>query len=62
MPRPVRERPWSRVAVDLFTLGKKDYAILVDDYSKYFELNILKQTTSAAIITNTFARLCILEE
>ena len=50
--QPVPDRPWSRVAVDLFTLEKKDYVIMVDDYSNYFEFNVLNQTTSAAIITS----------
>ena len=30
--QPVPDRPWSRVAVDLFTLDKKDYVVMVDDY------------------------------
>ena len=50
--QPVPDRPWSRVAVDLFTLDKKDYVVMVDDYSNYFEVNILNQITSAAVIAS----------
>ena len=50
--QPVPDRPWSRVAVDLFTLGRKDYIIMVDDYSNFFEFNILPQTTTSAIVTS----------
>ena len=50
--QPVPERPWARVAVDLFTLEKKDYVIMVDDYSNYSEVNVLNQTTITAIITS----------
>ena len=59
------DRPWSRVAVDLFTLDKKDYFVMVDDYSNYFEVNILNQITSAAVINSMksqFARHGIPEE
>jgi transposase InsO family protein len=53
------------VAVDLFTLERKDYIIMVDDYSNYFEFNVLNETTAAAIITSLksqFARHGIPEE
>ena len=63
--QPVPERPWVRVAVDLFTLEKKDYIIMVDDYSNYFEVNVLNQTTTTPIITSMksqFARHGIPEE
>ena len=50
--QPVPDRPWSRVAVDLFRLDKKDYVVMVDDYSNYFEVNILNKITSAAFITS----------
>ena len=63
--QPVPDRPWSRVAADLFTLDKKDYIVMVDDYSNYFEVNILNQITSAAVINSMksqFARHGIPEE
>ena len=54
--QPVPDRPWSRVAVDLFTLDKKDYIVMVDDYSS-IEVNILNQFTSAAVITSMKSQL-----
>lgn len=35
----IPDRPWSRVATDLFSLKSKDYMVLVDYYSHY---NLLK--------------------
>ena len=65
IPQRVPDRPWSKVAIDLFTLGRKDYIIIVDDYSNFFEFNVITQTTSAAIVTSMkseFARHGIPEE
>ena len=31
--QPVPDRPWIKVAIDLFTLERKYYIIMVDDYS-----------------------------
>ena len=36
MPQKVPDRPWSKVAVDLFSLDKTEYIIIVDDYSNFF--------------------------
>ena len=38
MPQKVPDRPWSKVAVDLFPLDQTEYIIIVDDYSNLFEL------------------------
>ena len=46
----IPDRPWSRLAADLFTLQTKDYIVLVDYYSDYVEVSPLRETTSAAII------------
>ncbi|CAB4029512.1 PREDICTED: uncharacterized protein K02A2.6-like, partial [Paramuricea clavata] len=46
----VPDRPWSRVSTDLFTLGNKDYVVLVNSYSDFLEVGKLKGTTSSAII------------
>ena len=48
MSQPVPDRPWSRVAVDLFTLGNKEYVVMVDDYSNYFEVNVLKSNNDCS--------------
>ena len=44
------ERPWQNVATDLFTFENEQYLIVVDYYSKYFELERMSTTTSSAII------------
>ena len=44
------ERPWQNVATDLFTLDNEHYLIVVDYYSRYFELERMPTTTSSAVI------------
>ena len=41
------------VAQDLFTHGKKDYLIIADYYSDFWELDCLPNTTGNTIITCT---------
>ena len=56
---PMSERPWEVVATDLFQWDNKDYLLLVDYYSRYIEIRMLENTTSATVIHHTksiFAR------
>ncbi|KAL5510119.1 hypothetical protein EMCRGX_G005608 [Ephydatia muelleri] len=56
---PMLEHPWEVVATDLFQWDNKDYLLLVDYYSRYVEIRILENTTSATVIHHTksiFAR------
>lgn len=46
----IPERPWSRVGSDLFSLHSKDYIVLVDYYSDFVEVDLLKNTNSSAVI------------
>ncbi|KAK3538868.1 hypothetical protein QTP86_018772 [Hemibagrus guttatus] len=46
----IPDRPWQIVATDLFTWNSEDYLVTVDYYSRYFELDRLHSTTSAAVI------------
>ena len=46
MPQKVPDRPWSMVAVDLFTLDHTEYIIIVDDYSNFFELRVITSLKS----------------
>ncbi|XP_061722995.1 uncharacterized protein K02A2.6-like [Cydia pomonella] len=46
------ERPWSLVATDLFHLKGKDYILIADGYSGFFDLKELKGVTSFDIIDN----------
>ena len=42
--------PWSRVAVDMFTLQRKEYVVLVDYYSDFVEVQEVADTTSPTIM------------
>jgi len=44
------DRPWSRVAIDIFTLHRKEYVVLVDYYSDFVEVQEVADTTSPTII------------
>ena len=64
-PHPVLDRPWQKVAMDLFDLEDKDYLIIADYFSKYFEVSQLSSTTSPATISRIkpiFARFGIPDE
>ena len=50
LPHCIPDRPWQVVATDLFTWNNEDYIVTVDYYSRYFELDKLQGTTSAAVI------------
>lgn len=52
MPQKVPNRPWSKVGVDLFTLDKAKYIIIVDDYSNFFEIRAVSDTRSSSVITS----------
>jgi len=44
------DRPWQNVTTDLFELDNEHYLIVVDYYSRYFELERMSTTTSSAVI------------
>lgn len=43
-------RPWEKVAIDLYELDGKDFMIVVDYYSSYFEVDRLNTKTGKEII------------
>ena len=49
-PHPVPDRPWQRVATDLFTFENRNYFVLVDYYSSFIELDYLADTSSQTVI------------
>ena len=61
-PHEVPDRPWSKVAVDLFELNNRHYLATVDYYNNYWEVDRLESsTTSKAVIYKLkqhFARHC----
>ena len=53
----IPERPWQ--VVGMFTWNSQDFIIIVDYYSRYFEMEKLTSCTSSAVITKckaSFAR------
>lgn len=50
MTHKIPERPWSRVAMDLFSLAHKSYLVVVDYYSDFIEVDMLKDTTAATLV------------
>lgn len=46
MPSSFPERPWSRIAMDLFELNNKMYILVVDYFSRWIELRRLGNQTS----------------
>ena len=55
----IPSRPWSKISVDLFALDGKQYLVMVDHYSDYFELESLRNVAASTVIRamkRTFAR------
>ncbi|XP_070193833.1 uncharacterized protein [Littorina saxatilis] len=50
LPHDIPTRPWQKLASDLLTWDGKDYLVTVDFYSRYFEIDEMANTTSAAVI------------
>ncbi|UYV60687.1 hypothetical protein LAZ67_1001896 [Cordylochernes scorpioides] len=42
--------PWERISLDIFEIFKQNYLIIVDQYSDFFEVECLENTTSEYII------------
>lgn len=51
LPSSFPDRPWSRVAMDLFDLHGKTYLLVVDYHSRWPEIRLLNHQTSGAIIS-----------
>ena len=64
-PHLVPNRPWQKVATDLFELNNQHYIVIVDAYSNYPEVQELTSQSSKSVINamkTVFARLGIPEE
>lgn len=48
---PVPDLPWSKVAADILDWHGKHYQVLVDSYSGWFEVDLLQDLTSSAVIS-----------
>ena len=49
-PQSLPDRPWQRIAADLFLFEVRNYLLTVDYYSRYTELDLLPSTTSSTVI------------
>ena len=62
LPSNFPDRPWSRLAMDLFELEGKTYLIIVDYFSRWIELRLLEKLNSKTTITqikSVFTTHCI---
>ena len=50
IPHDTPNVPWENLAADLFMWNNKSYLIVVDFYSRYFEVAVLNATRSANVI------------
>lgn len=48
---PVPDLPWSTVATDMFEWRRQNYMVLVDSFSSWYEIDVLRNMTSSAVIT-----------
>ena len=48
---PVPDLPWSTVAADILDWHGKHYQVLVDSYSGWFEIDLLRNLTSSTVIS-----------
>ena len=51
LPHSVPNRPWAKVAADIFEIQRKQFLVLVDYYSGYVEVDELNSTTANHVIT-----------
>ena len=50
LPHEVPNRPWNKVAVDLFQFRNKDFLITVDYYSGFYKVKCTQATHASAVI------------
>ncbi|KAL5004391.1 hypothetical protein ScPMuIL_017847 [Solemya velum] len=51
-PTPFPERPWQKVGSDLFQIKNVIYLLVIDYFSRYIEIALLKSTSSQAVINH----------
>ena len=50
LPHEVPQRPWQKLGADILELNSKSYLIVVDYFSKYSELCLLKDKTAGSVV------------
>ena len=64
-PSPLPDRPWQKIALDLFHFRGKTYLITVDYFSRWIEISFLESTTTNSVIKKLkgiFSRFGIVEK
>ena len=64
-PHEIPGLPWQVVGTDLFEYAGQTYLLVTDFYSKYFEIELLRQNTASCVINNLkkiFARFGVPDE
>ena len=64
-PHDIPGLPWQVVGTDLFDYAGQTYLLVTDFYSKYFEIELLRQNTARCVINNlkkVFARFGVPDE
>ena len=59
IPSQLPELPWQKVGTDIFDYKQKSYLLIVDYYSRFIEIALLSDTSSATVVRHTksiFAR------
>ena len=51
----IPDQPWVKIGADLFSFDNKDYVIVVDYTSKFFEISRLPNTEASTVINHTKA-------
>ena len=51
-PHEVHTLPWQVVSTNIFEYGGHSYLLVTDFYSKYFEIELLRQTTANCVVNN----------
>lgn len=49
----IPDTPWSKVGTDIFTLNSKDYLIIVDYTTNYYDISLLTDKQSRRVVTQT---------
>ena len=57
MKHDVPEEPWIKVATDLFTIYGKDYVIVIDYCSKYFEVALVKNPVDSPAVVKEMKKI-----
>lgn len=51
MPHAIPSLPWQKIGADLFQFDGKSYLMLVDYYSKFFEMSLLPTTRASPVMS-----------